>query len=103
MPALVPLVSAHTRFAGWSSAVFAMWLDGPREVAVTAKPNSPMHHLVGMGNAPGMVYAWGDGQPLMANRSQDSLIETAFVCRGFMCDAPTTDLAVLQKAIAARP
>jgi uncharacterized protein YyaL (SSP411 family) len=56
-----------------------------------------------MGNAPGMVYAWGEDQPLMANRSQDSLIDIAYVCRGFVCDAPTTDLKVLQKAIAARP
>ena len=102
MPALVPLVSTHTRFAGWSSAVFAMWLDGPREVAVTAKPKSPMQNVVGMGNAPGMVYAWGDDQPLMRNRIQVSSMDTAYVCRGFVCDAPTTDLSILQKAIAAR-
>jgi uncharacterized protein YyaL (SSP411 family) len=51
------------------------------------------------GTAPGMVYAWGTDQPLLQDRNIIADQATAYVCRGFVCDAPTTDLQVLKKLI----
>jgi uncharacterized protein YyaL (SSP411 family) len=99
MPALLPLVTSHTRFAGWAGAVFTAWLDGPREVALAADQGSEMLDLVMRANAPGLVYAWGAEQPLLENRNKISDIDTAYVCRGFVCDAPITDLALLKKSL----
>jgi uncharacterized protein YyaL (SSP411 family) len=46
-----------------------------------------------------MVYAWGADQPLLHDRKTIDEATTAYVCRGFVCDAPTTDLQVLKKSI----
>jgi uncharacterized protein YyaL (SSP411 family) len=99
IPALIPLVASHTRFAGWGSAMFVTWLDGPREVAVVSSDNSEFRDVLAKGTAPGMVYAWGADQPLLQNRSLINEKASAYVCRGFVCDAPTTDLQVLKNSI----
>jgi uncharacterized protein YyaL (SSP411 family) len=99
IPALIPLVASHTRFAGWGSAMFVTWLDGPREVAVVSADNSEFRDVLAKGTAPGMVYAWGADQPLLQNRSLINEKASAYVCRGFVCDAPTTDLQVLKNSI----
>jgi uncharacterized protein YyaL (SSP411 family) len=99
IPALVPLVASHTRFAGWGSAMFVTWLDGPREVAIAGPSDSGFREILAQGTAPGMVYAWGTDQPLLQNRNIIADQTTAYVCRGFVCDAPTTDLQVLKKLI----
>ncbi len=101
IPALIPLVATHTRFAGWGSAMFVTWLDGPREVAVSDSGDSEFREIVTRGTAPGMVYSWGLDQPLLQNRNAIDGQATAYVCRGFVCDAPTTDLNVLKKSIGA--
>ena len=99
IPALIPLVASHTRFAGWGSATFVSWLDGPREVAVAGPMNTEIQNILARGTAPGMVYAWGADQPLLQNRKIIGENATAYVCRGFVCDAPTTDLQTLKNAI----
>jgi uncharacterized protein YyaL (SSP411 family) len=99
IPALVPLVASHTRFAGWGSAMFVTWLDGPREVAIAGPSDSGFREILAQGTAPGMVYAWGSDQPLLQDRNIVADQTTAYVCRGFVCDAPTTDLQVLKKLI----
>ena len=99
IPALIPLVASHTRFAGWGSAVFVSWLDGPREVAVVGPMNSEIQQALALGTAPGMVYAWGIDQPLLKDREIIGDVATAYVCRGFVCEAPTTDLQTLKNAI----
>ena len=99
IPALVPLVASHTRFAGWGSAMFVTWLDGPREVAIAGPSDSGFREILAQGTAPGMVYAWGTDQPLLQDRNIIADQTTAYVCRGFVCDAPTTDLQVLKKLI----
>ena len=99
IPALVPLVASHTRFAGWGSAMFVTWLDGPREVAIAGPSDSGFREILAQGSAPGMVYAWGTDQPLLQDRNIIADQATAYVCRGFVCDAPTTDLQVLKKLI----
>jgi uncharacterized protein YyaL (SSP411 family) len=99
IPALIPLVASHTRFAGWGSAMFVTWLDGPREVAVVGSSDSDFREAVVNGTAPGMVYAWGADQPLLTHRTVVEGNATAYVCRGFVCDAPTTDLQILKNSI----
>lgn len=99
IPALIPLVASHTRFAGWGSAMFVTWLDGPREVAVVEPSDSVFRDVLAQGTAPGMVYAWGADQLLMQNRTASEEKATAYVCRGFVCAAPTTDLNELKKSI----
>jgi uncharacterized protein YyaL (SSP411 family) len=99
IPALIPLVASHTRFAGWGSAMFVTWLDGPREVAVVGSTDSGFREALAKGTAPGMVYAWGGDQPLLVNRKVLDEKSTAYVCRGFVCDAPTTDLEILKNSI----
>jgi uncharacterized protein YyaL (SSP411 family) len=99
IPALIPLVASHTRFAGWGSAMFVTWLDGPREVAVVSSIDSKFRQVLARGTAPGMVYAWDPEQPLLQNRKMINEKSTAYVCRGFVCDAPTTDLSELKKSI----
>lgn len=99
IPALIPLVASHTRFAGWGSAMFVTWLDGPREVAVVEPSDSVFRDVLAQGTAPGMVYAWGVDQLLMQNRTASEEKATAYVCRGFVCAAPTTDLNELKKSI----
>jgi len=99
IPALIPLVASHTRFAGWGSAMFATWLDGPREVAIAGQHESNFREAVYRGAAPGMVYAWSDEQPLMKDRKAIDGKTTAYVCRGFVCDTPTTDIQILKNTI----
>jgi len=99
IPALIPLVASHTRFAGWGSAMFVTWLDGPREVAIVGPSDSGFQNVLAQGTAPGMVYAWGTEQPLLQDRKLVSEQATAYVCRGFVCDAPSTDVQVLKKSI----
>ncbi len=99
MPALIPLVGTHTRFAGWSGSVLAMWLDGPREVALAASADSDFKKLVALGTSPGLVYAWNHDQPLLQGRAKQNEADTAFVCRGFVCQAPITSAEEFKKAI----
>ena len=102
IPALIPLVSTHTRFAGWSSAVFAQWLDGPREVALVCAEDSDFRKLIALGTAPGLVYSWNSEQPLLENRTKVSNLDTAYVCHGFVCQAPITNVEELKAAIGVR-
>jgi len=99
IPALIPLVASHTRFAGWASAMFVTWLDGPREIAVAGSIDSEIQEVLAKGTAPGMVYAWGSDQPLLKDRKVVDGKVTSYVCRGFVCDAPTTDLQILKNSI----
>jgi uncharacterized protein YyaL (SSP411 family) len=99
IPALIPLVASHTRFAGWGSAMFVTWLDGPREVAVIGPNDLAFRNALAQGTAPGMVYAYGTEQPLLKDRKAIDGKATAYVCRGFVCDAPTTDLQTLKNSI----
>ncbi|MFZ5871526.1 MAG: thioredoxin domain-containing protein [Actinomycetota bacterium] len=98
------------RFAGWGLAVAQALLDGPREVAVVGPPEDGatrrLHRVALAGTAPGLVVARGepgaDGVPLLAGRGLVDAAATAYVCRGFVCDAPTTDAEQLAAAVGAR-
>ena len=103
-----PLVLAerYPRAAGWALAVAEAVLDGPREVAVVGPvgeaETEALRRVAVLATAPGAVLATGpamspDGaarEPTVALLRDRPLLEghpTAYVCRGFVCDRPTTD------------
>jgi len=103
------LARDHARFAGWGLAVAEALVDGPREVAIVGAPEDPstarLHRVALSARAPGAVVAVGDpsrpaaGVPLLDGRSARDGKPTAYVCRHFVCAAPTTDPQVLAAAL----
>jgi hypothetical protein len=93
----------HPQFWGHGLSVLEAVLDGPVEAAVAAAPGAPIHHLVLGATRPGVVVALGG--PLLAGRDRRDGQDTVYVCRGSVCDAPTTDADVLaaQLRIRVRP
>ncbi|MDH6607649.1 uncharacterized protein YyaL (SSP411 family) [Streptomyces sp. SAI-208] len=96
------------RFVGWGLAVAEARLDGPKEVAVvgpslTDPATKALHRTALLGTAPGAVVAVGtpdSGElPLLADRALVHGEATAYVCRHFTCDAPTTDADALRVAL----
>ncbi|MEU9911672.1 thioredoxin domain-containing protein [Streptomyces sp. NPDC051001] len=96
------------RFIGWGLAVAEALLDGPREVAVVGPGlddpgTKALHRTALLGTAPGAVVAVGvtgsDELPLLADRPLVGGEPTAYVCRNFTCDAPTTDPDRLRAAL----
>ncbi|WP_327317517.1 thioredoxin domain-containing protein [Streptomyces sp. NBC_01235] len=96
------------RFIGWGLAAAEALLDGPREVAVVATgaddpASKALHRTALLGTAPGAVVAFGttgsDEFPLLADRPLSKGEPTAYVCRNFTCDAPTTDPERLRTAL----
>jgi len=110
LPPLVAAVAKNGRFAGWAASSLTAWLDGPREVAVFAAADSPIRLLVAQATAPGLVFAaenGSSGEPsspdfaLLEGRLRIGNQDTAYVCQGFTCSAPTSDLEVLGAEIGA--
>jgi uncharacterized protein YyaL (SSP411 family) len=95
------------RFVGWGLAVAEAALDGPREVAVVGEAGDraarELHRTALLGTAPGAVVAsgvvGGDEFPLLADRSLVGGAAAAYVCRHFVCRAPTTDAAALAREL----
>ncbi|MET9428843.1 thioredoxin domain-containing protein [Streptomyces sp. NPDC003036] len=96
------------RFIGWGLAVAEALLDGPREVAVVGGPDAEearaLHRAALRGTAPGAVVAFGrpgagDEFPLLRDRPLIDGRPAAYVCRHFVCDAPTTDVAELERKL----
>jgi uncharacterized protein YyaL (SSP411 family) len=78
-----PLLGRYARHAGWAAAVAEALLAGPAEVAVVDRPD--LLALARRATSPGAVVV-GSG-PLVEGRPPGA----AYVCRGFVCEAPTTD------------
>ncbi|MFD6495939.1 thioredoxin domain-containing protein [Streptomyces sp. NPDC060188] len=95
------------RFIGWGLAVAEALLDGPREVAVVGESGDPamtaLRRTALLGTAPGTVVATGvpesDELPLLAGRPLVDGRPAAYVCRHFVCDAPTTDPEELRETL----
>ena len=95
------------RFVGWGLAVAEALLDGPREVAIVGPSGDAatreLHRAALLSAAPGAVVAVGEpgsGElPLLADRPLVDGRPTAYVCRDFTCDAPTTDVERLRAAL----
>jgi uncharacterized protein YyaL (SSP411 family) len=88
---LTPLFARHARFAGWACAVGEALVAGPAEVAVVERPD--LLAVARRATSPGAVVV-GSG-PLVEGRPPGA----AYVCRGFVCDAPTTDEARLREQL----
>ncbi len=102
------LAVAHPRAAGWALAVAEAVLDGPREVAVVGAPGAEatlaLRRAAVQATAPGAVHVVGrpgvTDIPLLAERALVDGSPAAYVCRGFVCDRPTTDPVALAELMA---
>ncbi|MDX3093972.1 thioredoxin domain-containing protein [Streptomyces sp. ME19-03-3] len=98
------------RFIGWGLAVAEAVLDGPREVAVVGPAGdaatAALHRTALLGTAPGAVVAVGepgaDEYALLADRPLLDGRPAAYVCRHFVCAAPTADPQALAEQLGAR-
>jgi uncharacterized protein YyaL (SSP411 family) len=93
---LAAVVERFPRFAGWAAAVGEAQLAGPLEVAVVGAPE--LARVARLATSPGAVVVTGGDSPLLADRPAGA----AYVCRGFVCDAPTTDPGGLAERLGAR-
>jgi uncharacterized protein len=100
---LAPVVASYPRAGGWAAAVAEAALAGPLQVAVVGGGE-----LVGTarrGTSPGLVVVAGEpdlaGVPLLADRPLVGGQAAAYVCRGFVCDRPSTDAGALAAAVRA--
>jgi hypothetical protein len=99
------LAAKHARFIGYACAVGEALLSGPYEIAVaTEEPQAdPLVRAAWRLAPPGAVVVAGrpdaEGVPLLAHRPLRDGASTAYVCRGFVCDAPVTSEAGLAAAL----
>jgi uncharacterized protein YyaL (SSP411 family) len=92
---LAPLFARHARFAGWALAVAEALLAGPAEVVVLDRPD--LLAVARLATSPGAVVAVNG--PLAEGREPGA----AYVCRGSVCELPTTDADRLRAQLAVRP
>ncbi|HVW80731.1 MAG TPA: thioredoxin domain-containing protein [Mycobacteriales bacterium] len=90
------LIERFPRFAGAAAAVAEAVIAGPLEIAVVEAPD--LAAVARLATSPGAVVVTGGESPLLADRPAGA----AYVCRGFVCDAPVTDPAELAQRVAAR-
>jgi uncharacterized protein YyaL (SSP411 family) len=102
------LLARHARFAGgWASAAEAA-LRGPLQVAVVGSDEAAREPLASAARrvAPGgSVVVAGEpeapGVPLLADRPLVEGAAAAYVCRGYVCERPTTSPDQLADALRA--
>jgi uncharacterized protein YyaL (SSP411 family) len=102
------LASRDPRFGGWALAVAEAAVAGPLQVAVVGSgPDddaaAELLAVARRSTSPGLVIAHGSpdepGHPLLAQRPLVGGRAAAYVCRGFICDAPVTDAGALAAAL----
>ena len=91
---VAPLMGRHARFAGWAAAVGEALLAGPAEVVVLDRPD--LLRMARLATSPGAVVVTAG--PLAEGRPAGA----AYVCRQFVCEAPTTDAARLAEQLGSR-
>ena len=103
---VVPIVERHARFAGWAAAAGEAAVAGPLQVAVVGG-SVELERAARMTTSPGAVVVAGDpdaaGVPLLADRPLVDGQAAAYICRGFVCDAPATTVAAVTAALAGAP
>jgi uncharacterized protein len=98
--AVTALAAQAPRFAGHSLTAARILALGPEEIAVVGAPGPDRDALVraAMGR-PGAIVAVSEAPtgdiPLLADRPTLNGAPTAYLCRGFVCQAPTTSAADL--------
>lgn len=103
----------HPRAVAWALATAEAVLDGPREVAVLGRADDPgrvaLARAAVRSPAPGLVLAQGDPDEVADDPAAVGLLRdrplvggraAAYVCRGFVCDRPTTDPGALRASLA---
>jgi len=103
---LARLVERAPRAAGWAAAIGEALLAGPLEVAVSGPSGADRDALAAAARSatsPGAVVVVGEpgaeGVPLLADRPLVGGRPAAYVCRGFVCSAPVTDVSALSAAM----
>ena len=84
------------RFAGWSAVAGEALVAGPLEVAVVDRPD--LARVARLATSPGAVVVSSGDSPLLAGRPAGA----AYVCQGFVCDAPTTGAEPLAARLGVR-
>jgi uncharacterized protein YyaL (SSP411 family) len=104
---VAPIVSGHAQFAGWAAAIGEALVAGPAEVAIVGDGDDAerLARVARLSPSPGLVLAVGragdaGGVPLLSDRPAVGGRATAYVCRRFVCAAPTTDAAELASQLA---
>ncbi len=122
LASLAPVVAAYPRAAGWAAAIGEAALAGPLQAAIATPPagiatgadgqppaetggGPELVRIARLGTSPGLVVVAGEpdraGVPLLAQRPLIEGQAAAYVCRGFVCDRPSTDPAALATAVRA--
>jgi uncharacterized protein YyaL (SSP411 family) len=106
LASLARLVAGAPRAAGWAAAIGEALLAGPLEVAVSGPAGPDRDALAATARAsasPGAVVVVGEpdapGVPLLADRPVVGGRPAAYVCRGFVCAAPVTEVSALGAAM----
>ncbi|MBC7278300.1 thioredoxin domain-containing protein [Nocardioides sp.] len=96
------LITKAPRFAGWSLAAAATMAEGPLEIAVVGPPGPDRDALAAAARRkPGAVVVVADEArediPLLSSRTPVNGKAAAYVCRGFVCERPVTEVADLER------
>ncbi|MEP6649298.1 MAG: thioredoxin domain-containing protein [Lapillicoccus sp.] len=101
------VAAQNPRFAGWALAVAEGRAAGPLQVAVVGSgaDADAMVSVARASTSPGLVLVAGEpdetGIPLLADRPLVGGRAAAYVCRGFVCDRPTTEPEELRRQLQA--
>ena len=88
--------------AGHFLSIALVHLAPPYEVAIVGPNAGELTRVVRSKYRPEVFLAVGSNNgdvPLLADKPPLDSMATAYVCRGFVCDAPTTDTAALEAAL----
>jgi len=100
---IAPLAVRHPQGFGFFLGAGEFAAADVKEIVVTGKADDSVRQellrVVGEAYVPQKVVVAGNapGLPLLEGRAPDET--RAYVCRGFVCDAPTTDPAILRRQL----
>ncbi|WGL53388.1 thioredoxin domain-containing protein [Nocardioides sp. BP30] len=97
---VAPLIAQAPRFAGWSLVAATVMAHGPDEIAVVGPAGPERDALAAKARRrPGAVVVVAEGPvagiPLLEGRTAVGGEPAAYVCRGFVCERPVVDPALL--------
>jgi uncharacterized protein YyaL (SSP411 family) len=104
---ITPLIAQSPSAIGWGLAAATALVDGPLQIAIVgpeSEANEKLWREAWKATAPGTVIARTapNATPmigLLKNRLLVGNHPTAYVCRGFVCDLPTTDPTELREIL----